>query len=213
MHEISKRNHRTQVKDIDNYAFNSCYSLTEITIPENVTNIGNDAFNYCKTIYGYSGSAAQTYADEYSINFVSIGNVTPTTTQPAVITPAETTVTTTVTTVNKTIVSSEVSYYYKTDYPVSSIKVEANNQNYDYNDEEFKIDGVIIEATVIEMANRLVTTTYYWSDGSTETNSRTEFGPSYKNTEYYSLADLKHEFDYISPAEVYRAFVPIWMKI
>ena len=35
------------VTSIGDYAFNSCYSLTAITIPEGVTSIGEEAFIYC----------------------------------------------------------------------------------------------------------------------------------------------------------------------
>lgn len=35
------------ITSIGNYAFYHCYSLTSITIPKNVTSIGNDAFNDC----------------------------------------------------------------------------------------------------------------------------------------------------------------------
>lgn len=35
------------VKKIGNYAFESCYSLTSVTIPNSVTSIGESAFQYC----------------------------------------------------------------------------------------------------------------------------------------------------------------------
>lgn len=55
------------------YAFCGCSSLTAIKIPQSVTSIGSDAFaegSQDFTIYGYSGSYAETYATENSIPFV-----------------------------------------------------------------------------------------------------------------------------------------------
>lgn len=82
-------------------AFSSCEGLTSITIPESVTCIAPGAFGYITfgesdiedypedsdvyklkdklvdvTIYGKTGSYAETYAKENSIPFVSIGTVT-----------------------------------------------------------------------------------------------------------------------------------------
>ena len=37
----------SSVTSIGTYAFNSCYSLTNITIPDSVTTINSNAFNYC----------------------------------------------------------------------------------------------------------------------------------------------------------------------
>ena len=86
------------VTEIGPYAFNSCRSLTSINIPSSVTKIGAFAFDGCSrlktvyipasvteigadafgfigygaTIYGYSGSYAETYANENSLNFRAI---------------------------------------------------------------------------------------------------------------------------------------------
>lgn len=88
-------------------AFASCDGLTSITIPESVTKIGGRAFHYlttldCEgydledeeykkllnvTIYGKTGSYAETYAKENSIPFVSIGTVTAKPTVAATVTP------------------------------------------------------------------------------------------------------------------------------
>lgn len=59
------------VASIGRYTFMDCKSLTAIIIPENVTSIGRDVFSGCEnvTIYGKSGSCAQTYAQENSIPF------------------------------------------------------------------------------------------------------------------------------------------------
>ena len=86
------------VTTIANSAFSSCSGLTAVTIPKSVTNIGEYAFSNCSglsgvfipasvttigygafygygsgfAIYGVSGSAAETYANNYSIPFVAV---------------------------------------------------------------------------------------------------------------------------------------------
>ena len=59
-------------------AFYGCTNLTKITIPESVTSIESFAFEDCNnvTIYGYTGSYAETYAKKKDIPFVSLGNAT-----------------------------------------------------------------------------------------------------------------------------------------
>lgn len=57
-------------------AFSDC-ELTSITIPESIVNIADGALYDCKTIYGYTGSAAEIYAQQHNITFVSIGGTTP----------------------------------------------------------------------------------------------------------------------------------------
>lgn len=77
-------------------AFNACSALTSIDLPDTVAKIEASAFSSCSalksitvrnprceiednyytlysgaTIYGYAGSTAQTYAQKYSLNFVS----------------------------------------------------------------------------------------------------------------------------------------------
>ena len=93
-------------------AFSSCEGLTSITIPESVTCIAPGAFGYITfgesdiedypedsdvyklkdklvdvTIYGKTGSYAETYAKENSIPFVSIGTVTAKPTVAPTVTP------------------------------------------------------------------------------------------------------------------------------
>ncbi len=85
------------VTSIIDYAFCACSGLTSVTIPESVTSIGerafygcssltsvtilsktatfgSDVFNNCDnvTIYGYTGSTAETYAKNNNIPFVAL---------------------------------------------------------------------------------------------------------------------------------------------
>lgn len=63
------------VTGIGDYAFSQCFSLEKITIPQTVTNIGNGVFESCDnlTIYGVKGSASESYASEYIIQFKELG--------------------------------------------------------------------------------------------------------------------------------------------
>lgn len=63
------------VKSIEYGAFYNCSSLASITIPAGVTEIDSGAFERCDnlTIYGYTGSAAEQFANENEINFVVVG--------------------------------------------------------------------------------------------------------------------------------------------
>ena len=66
------------VTSIGDYAFVYCQGLTSITIPASVTSIGKDVFaegSEDLIIYGYTDSYAQQYANENSINFVSLDAV------------------------------------------------------------------------------------------------------------------------------------------
>ena len=62
------------VTSIGEYAFSDCTGLTNITIPASVTGIGDNAFAACDdiVIFGYSGSYAETYANENELAFVAI---------------------------------------------------------------------------------------------------------------------------------------------
>ena len=68
------------VTTIGEKAFYHCSSLKSITIPASVTSIGEKAFGYISdsktmdgvTIYGYRGTAAETYAIENEITFVPL---------------------------------------------------------------------------------------------------------------------------------------------
>ncbi|MCC8068894.1 MAG: leucine-rich repeat protein [Ruminococcus sp.] len=82
------------VTSINSFAFHQCTSLTEVTIPDSVTDIGiytfgyyyDDSYNELKienfTIYGVSGSTAETYATENDFIFIESTAITtePTTT-------------------------------------------------------------------------------------------------------------------------------------
>ena len=59
-------------------SFSNCKNLTTIVIPASVTNINGKAFESCSSklvIYGYTNSAANTYADVYQIKFVPMENI------------------------------------------------------------------------------------------------------------------------------------------
>ena len=62
-----------RVTTIGTKAFANCTGFTKITIPQSVTSISSDAFSYPKnmTIYGVSGSKAETFANDKGINFVA----------------------------------------------------------------------------------------------------------------------------------------------
>ena len=66
------------VTNIGDGAFAYCESLTSVTIPDSVTNIGHSAFFGCNNnlkFYGYRGSYAETYAAENNILFVALTSV------------------------------------------------------------------------------------------------------------------------------------------
>ena len=60
-------------KTIGGRAFSGCSHLRYAVIPASVTSIAADAFSGCplKTIYGKTGSAAETYAASHNIQFVA----------------------------------------------------------------------------------------------------------------------------------------------
>ena len=58
-------------------AFYSCYNLTSITVPASVTEIEPNAFQTYSdlTVRGYSGTRAESFAQENDIPFESLGSV------------------------------------------------------------------------------------------------------------------------------------------
>lgn len=62
-----------RVTTINTNAFSNCTSLTEVTIPRDASTIKTDAFSYPEdlTIYGVSGTYAETYADTVGASFVN----------------------------------------------------------------------------------------------------------------------------------------------
>lgn len=72
------------VVEIKKIAFGHCVSLEKVVVPPSVTDIYDDAFEYCDklTIYGYTNSIAEKHAKEHNIPFESIGVYTEPTTPP-----------------------------------------------------------------------------------------------------------------------------------
>ncbi|MCD8026780.1 MAG: leucine-rich repeat protein [Clostridiales bacterium] len=62
------------VTSIGAFAFYSCTNLEEVIIPASVTEIDSQAFYNCKnlTVYGYTGTTAEAYANENGITFVAL---------------------------------------------------------------------------------------------------------------------------------------------
>ena len=60
-----------RIKEIKDHAFTNCTAMTSITIPRAVTAIASNVFSYPgkMTIYGVSGTYAQTYANNNNITF------------------------------------------------------------------------------------------------------------------------------------------------
>ena len=116
------------VKYIRTGAFGECSNLKSITInnPEcyisgersTISNkrykdVGTDLYYFYGTIYGYTGSTAQTYAKKYGHNFVSLDEPEVTTTSSAIVTTTTTTTTTVVTTTDVTTSMPEITYTYR----------------------------------------------------------------------------------------------------
>lgn len=73
------------LETIGENAFRGCRSLKSVTIPASVTSIGEKAFGYFYdpqkidgfTIYGYRGTAAETYASENGFTFIPLDSTDP----------------------------------------------------------------------------------------------------------------------------------------
>ena len=73
------------LETIGENAFRGCRSLKSVTIPASVTSIGEKAFGYFYdtqkidgfTIYGYRGTAAETYANENGFTFIPLDSTDP----------------------------------------------------------------------------------------------------------------------------------------
>ena len=73
------------LETIGENAFLGCRSLKSVTIPASVTSIGEKAFGYFYdtqkidgfTIYGYRGTAAETYANENGFTFIPLDSTDP----------------------------------------------------------------------------------------------------------------------------------------
>ncbi len=63
-----------RVTTVGNNAFANSTSLTSVTVPRSVTSFGNNVFSYPSklTIYGVSGTTAETYAGDIGATFVAI---------------------------------------------------------------------------------------------------------------------------------------------
>ena len=89
------------VEEIAASAFWGCTALTSITIPKTVTTIDKNAFSHCtalKEIVGYTGSAAQRFAEANGYAFKALDSaVTTVTTETSQTTTTSTTTVTTVT--------------------------------------------------------------------------------------------------------------------
>lgn len=63
------------VENLGRYAFSDCESLTEIAFPKTIQTIDDNALartNSLSRIYGYKTTAAQDYATNYNIQFISL---------------------------------------------------------------------------------------------------------------------------------------------
>ena len=103
----------SQLETIGEYAFQNQQVLQSVWIPESVTAIGKTAFIYNPddlTIYGYTKSYAESYANEQEINFVALDSAIPETTdQPDVTIKPEDDVTIEAPDVTTTTTAAEVS--------------------------------------------------------------------------------------------------------
>ncbi len=111
-HSVEKLVFEEGVTSIESDAALNSYSLSEIVLPKSVTSIGEHGLgftyyypNYTRidlTISGYTGTAAEVYANQYGFDFYAIDGSNTTTTTTAATTTATTATTTTTPTTTTT---------------------------------------------------------------------------------------------------------------
>ena len=101
------------VTEIGERAFYKCYNLEKATIPNSVTIIGDDAFARCSnlTIYCYSGSPAQQYAEENGIP-VELLDTEPAPAPEIITQPADVTVSASTTATFTVVSDSDCTYQW-----------------------------------------------------------------------------------------------------
>lgn len=68
------------IENLNKYAFSDCKNLSEMVFPETIEDIAKEALtgtDSLKRFYGYKNTAAQTYANENNIQFISLDNDNP----------------------------------------------------------------------------------------------------------------------------------------
>jgi hypothetical protein len=74
------------VKNIGSFAFDGCVNLTSVKIGKGIKSIDEKAIGFCESdhgylrtpnlkIYGYSGTAAESYSKENNFDFISLGDI------------------------------------------------------------------------------------------------------------------------------------------
>ncbi|MGN1411431.1 MAG: leucine-rich repeat domain-containing protein [Oscillospiraceae bacterium] len=141
-HSLTEITIPESVTSIGKATFVGCTSLTKITIPKNVTSIGDLAFSRCEnlTIYGESGSYAETYANENSIPFASISD-TPIETTIDTTSITQTITTATTTPMTTTIYTTATTTPITTTIYTTATTTNDNNYSISFNDGTLTISG------------------------------------------------------------------------
>lgn len=121
------------VTSIGDFAFYKCTALTSVTIPASVSSIALDSFSNCSklTIYGYTGSYAETYASNARITFRALGTVDPQQTTTTTTTTTTTSSTTTTSTTTTTTVPQTTAPPIQTTTTTNSAQPELGDINGD----------------------------------------------------------------------------------